>query len=119
FALNRLAEIYLALGQQDSAVSAYSRLAELYMENNQVYEAIRALRDLSRAMPKNKDVHDRLLDLNQQVDDQPAQAIEHLALSQIALDQGNLGEAQQHADAAAALDATKPDIRRWVYTVRR
>ncbi len=119
FALNRLAEIYLALGQQDNAQATYARLADLYIENNQVYEAIRALRDLSRAMPKNKDVHSRLLDLNQQVDDQPAQAIEHLALSQIALDQSSLGEAQQHADAASALDSNNPDIRRWVYTVRR
>ena len=71
FALNRLAEIYLALGQQDNAQTAYTRLADLYIENNQIYEAIRALRDLSRAIPKNKDIHNRLLELNQQVDDQP------------------------------------------------
>ena len=119
FALNRLAEIYLALGQQSSASDAYTRLADLYVENNQVYEAIRALRDLSRAMPKNKPVHQRLLELNQEVGDDAAQAIEHLALSQLSLDAGALGEAQQHADAAAALDANNPDIRRWVYTVRR
>jgi tetratricopeptide (TPR) repeat protein len=118
FALNRLAEIYLALGQQSSAADAYTRLADLYMENSQVYEAIRALRDLSRALPKNKEVHERLLDLNLQVGDGAAQATEHLALSQLALEGGSLGEAQQHADAAAALDATNPDIRRWVYTVR-
>ena len=119
FALNRLAEIHLALGQQESADTTYNRLADLYIENNQLHEAIRALRDLARAGPKNKAVHNRLLDLNQQVGDQPGQAAEHLALSQIALDQSALGEAQQHADAAAALDASNPDIRRWVYTVRR
>ncbi|MFL5735522.1 MAG: tetratricopeptide repeat protein [Chloroflexia bacterium] len=119
FAINRLAEIYLALGQKDRAQLTYDRLADLYLKNNQLHEAIRALRDLSRAMPKNKTVHERLLDLTQEVDDKAAQAAEHLALSQIALDASSLGEAQQHADAAAALDADNPDIRRWVYTVRR
>src|SRR5207248_1405566 len=119
FAINRLAEIYLALGQQDRARATYDRLADLYIQNNQLHEAIRALRDLSRVMPKHKEVHDRLLDLTQEVGDRAAQAAEHLAISQIELDAGNLTEAQQHADAAAALDADNADIRRWVYTVRR
>src|SRR5437016_9462333 len=119
FAINRLAEIYLALGQQDRAQATYSRLANLYLENNQLHEAIRALRDLSRVVPKNKEVHEQLLDLTQEVGDRIAQAAEHLALSQIALDAGSLGEAQQHADAASSLDSENPDIRRWVFTVRR
>ena len=119
FAINRLAEIYLALNQQERAESTYNRLVNLYLDNNQVHEAIRALRDLSRAVPKNVDVHARLLDLAQQTGDGPAQAAEHLALSQLALEGANLGEAQQHADAASSLDPDNPDIRRWVYTVRR
>src|SRR5438105_1940050 len=57
FAINRLAEIYLALGQQENARITYNRLADLYVEGNQIYEAMRALRDLSRALPKNKEVH--------------------------------------------------------------
>src|SRR5436189_936741 len=117
--LNRVTEIYPALGQQDLAQAAYTRLANLYLDNNQLHEAIRALRDLSRVVPKNKEVHEQLLDLTQEVGDRIAQAAEHLALSQIALDAGKLGEAQRHADAASSLDSENPDVRRWVYTVRK
>lgn len=119
FALNRIAEIFLALGQHEHAIESYGHLTDLYITNNQLHEAIRALRDLTRGIPKNKEAHMRLLDLTQEVGDRPAQAAEHLALSQIALDGGRLGEAQQHADAASTLDSENPDIRRWVYTVRR
>lgn len=119
FAINRLAEIYLALSQQENARTTYNNLADLYVKNNQIYEAIRALRDYTRAVPKNKEAHERLLDLTQQMGDNPAQAAQHLALSQIALDHNNLGEAMQHADAAAALDSEDLEIRRWLHTVRR
>jgi tetratricopeptide (TPR) repeat protein len=119
FALNRLAEIHLALGKQDLALSAYMRLADLYTQKNQFHEAIRSLRDLARAVPKNKDVHSRLLELSIEVGDRQAQAAEHLALSEIELDEGHLGEAQGHADAATSLDPDNPEVRRWSYTVKR
>jgi len=43
FALNRLAEIYLAQRQMERAVETYNRLADLYIKSNQIHEAIRAL----------------------------------------------------------------------------
>jgi tetratricopeptide (TPR) repeat protein len=119
FALNRLAEIHLALGKTSQALSTFMRLADLYTQKNQFHEAIRSLRDLARAMPKNREVHARLLDLTQEVGDKQAQAIEHIALSEIELDAGHLGEAQAHADAASALDPDNPEVRRWSYTVKR
>jgi tetratricopeptide (TPR) repeat protein len=119
FALNRLAEIYLALGQQDNALSTYNQLADQYVATSQFHEAIRALRDLSRAMPNSKEVHARLLGLTMEVADKQAQLAEHMALSRIALDEGNLPEAQKHADAATTLDPDGPEVRKWVYTVRR
>ncbi len=51
FALNRLAEIYLATGRREEAIDTYNRLADLYLDQHQVHEAVRALRDLSRAVP--------------------------------------------------------------------
>lgn len=119
FALNRLAETYLALGQLEGAQVAYFRLIDLYMQGNQVLEAIRALRDFSKAVPGNKEIHLRLLELTQQVGDRQAQAQEHVALSQIALEESKLGEAQQYAEAASALDPENAEIRRWGYAVRR
>jgi tetratricopeptide (TPR) repeat protein len=119
FALNRLAEIHLALGNLPLAVSTYMRLADLYTQKNQFHEAIRSLRDLARATPKNRQVHSRLLDLTQEVGDRQAQAVEHIALSEIELDEGHLGEAQGHADAASSLDPDNPEVRRWSYTVKR
>src|SRR5512133_119514 len=113
FALNRLAEIHLALGKQDAALKVYMRLADLYTQKNQFHEAIRSLRDLARAVPKNKDVHSRLLELSIEVGDRQAQAAEHLALSEIELNDGHLGEAQGHADAATSLDPDNPEVRRW------
>jgi len=119
FAVNRLAEIYLALDDKEQAAQTYNRLADLYIENKQVHEAIRALHDLARALPKSKETHERLLDLNQEVGDRRAQAAEHVVLSRIALEAANLGEAQQHADAAATLDPDNMEVKRWIYTVRR
>jgi tetratricopeptide (TPR) repeat protein len=119
FALNRLAEIHLGLNQHDKAFSSYMRLADFYTQKNQFHEAIRALRDLARAMPKNKEVHTRLLDMSQEVGDRQAQAAEHIALSEIELDEGHRGEAQGHAEAAASLDPDNPEVRRWSYTIKR
>ncbi|MEO8287378.1 MAG: tetratricopeptide repeat protein [Chloroflexota bacterium] len=119
FALNRLAEIHLALNKQDDAVGTYMRLADLYTQKNQFHEAIRSLHDLARAMPKNREAHNRLLDLTQEVGDRQAQAVEHIAISGIELGEGHLGEAQAHADAASALDPENPEVRRWAYTVKR
>ncbi len=119
FALNRLAEIHLALGKQPQALAAYMRLADLYTQKNQFHEAIRSLRELARAMPHNREVHSRLLDLTQEVGDRQAQAVEHISLSEIELNEGHLGEAQGHADAASSLDPDNPEVRRWAYTVKR
>jgi tetratricopeptide (TPR) repeat protein len=119
FALNRLAEIHLALNKQDKAFAVYMRLADLYTQKNQFHEAIRSLRDLARAMPKNKEVHTRLLELSQEVGDRQAQAAEHIALSEIELEEGRRGEAQGHADAASSLDPDNPEVRRWSYTIKR
>ncbi|MBF6613938.1 MAG: tetratricopeptide repeat protein [Chloroflexi bacterium] len=119
FAINRLAEVYLAVGQPDNALSTYTRLANLYIAGNQLHEAIRALRDLSRALPRNRDTHNRLLELAQEVGDRQAQVAEHLALSEIALGEGKWTEAQGHADAAASFDPENPDVRRWSVAVRR
>lgn len=118
FALNRLAEIYLASAQNERAVIAYNHLADRYIEGGQYHEAIRALRDLTRAMPKLKIAHHRLLDLTTQVGDRQAQAEGHLAVSEIELDEGNLGEAQGHAEAAASLAPENPRVRSWMQTVR-
>ena len=90
FGINRLAEIHLASQHLDLAKSTYMRLADLYTAKNQYHEAIRALRDLARATPKDKEVRTRILDLTQEVGDKQAQAGEHLALSQITLEEGKL-----------------------------
>jgi tetratricopeptide (TPR) repeat protein len=119
FALGRLAEIYLALGRQDQALATYNHLADLYMENNQVHEAMRALLDLSRAMPRNMEVHNRILLMAQELGDRQTQVGEHLAISKIALDENNLGEASAHADAAVALDPENAEVKRWNYAVRK
>ena len=119
FALNRLAEIYLALGHQDQALATYNHLADLYIEGKQGHEAVRALGDLSRVMPRNREVHDRLLLLAQEMDDKQAMLAEHLAISKIALDDGNLGEASAHAEAAESLEPENPEVRRWAYAVRK
>ena len=119
FGINRLAEIHLASQHLDLAKSTYMRLADLYTAKNQYHEAIRALRDLARATPKDKEVRTRLLDLTQEVGDKQAQAGEHLALSQITLEEGKLTEAQGHAEVAAVLDPENNEIRRWVYAVKR
>ncbi len=119
FGINRLAEIHLANQHLDLAKSTYMRLADLYTAKSQYHEAIRALRDLARATPKDKEVRTRLLDLTQEVGDKQAQAGEHLALSQITLEEGKLTEAQGHAEVAAVLDPENNEIRRWVYAVKR
>ncbi|MDQ6694179.1 MAG: tetratricopeptide repeat protein, partial [Chloroflexota bacterium] len=119
FALNRLAEIYLASHKTESSQETYFRLADLYVANNQYHEAIRALRDFVRAKPDSNAAHLRLLTLTQEVGDRAAQVAEHLALSRIALDQSALSDAQQHADAASLLEPDNPDVRRWGYSVRR
>lgn len=119
FAVNRLAEIYLAVGQQDKAEATYFRLAEQYAAQNQFHEAIRALRDLARAMPDSHEAHKRLLQLVREVGDKSAEVAEHISLSRIALEVGDMEQAQREADAAGALDAENPDVRRWSYAVRR
>ena len=119
FALNRLAEIYLAQRQMERAVETYNRLADLYIKSNQIHEAIRALLDLSRAVPKDKSVHIRLLKLTQDVGDRRAQVTELIALLKLALEENNLAEAEQYADAASAIDPENPDVRRAVNSVRR
>lgn len=119
FAVNRLAEIYLALGQQDKAGATYFRLADQYTAQNQFHEAIRALRDLARAVPDSREAHLRLLHLTREVGDRSAEIAEHIALSRIALDAGDTVVAQSEADAAGALDAENPEVRRWSYAVRR
>lgn len=119
FGINRLAEIHLAVGNGEQAKETYMKLVGLYTQKNQIHEAVRALRDLARALPKDKAVRIRLLDLTQEVGDKQAQAAEHLALSQIALEENNLAEAQGYAEAAAALDSENPEIRRWAYSLKR
>jgi tetratricopeptide (TPR) repeat protein len=119
FGINRLAEIHLAMQHLDQAKSTYMRLADLYTAKNQFHEAVRALRDLARATPRDKEVRTRLLDLTQEVGDKQAQAGEHLALSQITLEEGKLTESQGHAEVAAVLDPENNEIRRWVYAVKR
>lgn len=119
FGVNRLAEIYLASGDAEKSKATYMQLTDLYTGKNQYHEAIRALRDLARATPKDKDVRQRLLDLTEEVGDKQAQAAEHLALSQIAADDGHLTEAQRYADAAASLDPENTEIRRWIYALKR
>lgn len=119
FAFNRLAEIHLALGQHDKSKETYLKLAELYIAKNQYHEAMRALRDLVRAMPKDRDVRTRLLELLTEMSDKQGQASEHLALSEISLDAGMLGEAQSHADAAQSLDGDNLEVRRWMFQLKR
>jgi tetratricopeptide (TPR) repeat protein len=119
FALNRLAEVYLALGQPDKAIDAYNKLADAYLDQHQVHEAVRALRDLSRALPKDAEVHRRLLVLNQQIGDKQAQLAEHMALSALAFEANDLDQALQHAEAASSLDPENTEVKRWLYTVRR
>ncbi len=119
FAINRLAEIYLAVGQQDKASGTYFRLADQYATQHQFHEAIRALRDLARAVPDSREAHVRLLHLIREVGDRSAEIVEHISLSRIALDAGDIAEAQSEADAAGALDPENADVRRWSYTVRR
>ncbi len=119
FGVNRLAEIHLATGNTDQARATYMRLADLYTQKNQFHEAIRALRDLARATPRDKELRVRLLDLTQEVGDKQAQAAEHLALSQIALEEGHLAEAQGYSEAASALDPENAEIRRWAYNLKR
>ncbi|MGA7731353.1 MAG: tetratricopeptide repeat protein [Chloroflexia bacterium] len=119
FGVNRLAEIHLAIGNTDEAKATYMRLTDLYTGKNQFHEAIRAVRDLARALPKDKEVRIRLLDLTQEAGDKQAQAAEHLALSQISQEEGNLAEAQGYAEAASALDPESNEIRRWAYSLKR
>lgn len=119
FAINRLAEIHLAMGDTERAKSTYMRLVDMYVGKNQYHEAIRALRDLARATPKDKQVRIKLLDLTQEVGDKQAQAAEHLALSQISQEEGNLADAQGYAEAASGLDPESTEIRRWAYTLKR
>lgn len=119
FAVNRLAEIYLAVGQQSKAEATYFRLSEQYAAQNQFHEAIHALRDLARALPDSREAHKRLLQLVHEIGDKSAEVAEHMSLSRIALEAGDMEEAQRGADAASTLDAENPDVRRWSYTVRR
>lgn len=119
FAINRLAEIHLALGQQEQATETYFTLAEKYAAQNQFHEAIRALRDLARAVPNNREVHVRLLPLVREVGDRSAEVAEHIALSRIALEAGDVSTAQREAEVASGLDPESPEVRRWSYTVRR
>ena len=119
FAFNRLAEIYLALGQHEKSKEAYLELAGMYTAKNQYHEAIRALRDLVRAMPKDRDVRTRLLELLTEMGDKQGQVSEHLVLSEIALEQGLLGEAQSHAEAAQTLDSDNLEVRRWMFQLKR
>ncbi|MEO5953657.1 MAG: tetratricopeptide repeat protein, partial [Chloroflexia bacterium] len=119
FTVNRLAEIHLAMGSLDQAKATYMRLVDLYVGKNQFHEAIRALRDLARATPKDKEVRIKLLDLTQEVGDKQAQAAEHLALSQISQEDGNLAEAQGYSEAASGLDPESAEIRRWAYALKR
>ncbi len=119
FALNRLAEVHLAVGRHDEAVAAYFRLADLYSEQKRRHEAIRALRDLARALPDNRETHARLLNLTHEVGDRTAEIAEHIALSRIALDAGDLEEGMREAEAASALGPDNQEARRWSYAVRR
>lgn len=119
FAINRLAEIHLALGQQEEATETYFMLAERYYAQHQFHEAIRALRDLARAMPNHREVHVRLLALVREVGDRAAEVVEHVALSRIALEAGDVATAQREAEIASGLDPESPEVRRWNYTVRR
>ncbi|HEX8229115.1 MAG TPA: tetratricopeptide repeat protein [Chloroflexia bacterium] len=119
FAVNRLAEIHLALGQSEEASGIYFTLADKYSAQNQFHEAIRALRDLARAMPHSREVHVRLLALVREVGDRAAEVAEHIALSRIALEAGDVATAQRESEIASSLDSESPEVRRWNYTVRR
>ncbi|HUP28288.1 MAG TPA: tetratricopeptide repeat protein, partial [Chloroflexia bacterium] len=119
FALNRLAEVYLAQRRLEQAAEAYNRLADLYVANNQLHEAVRALMDLARATPRDRAVHERLLKLTEDVGDRRALVAEHIALAKLLLDENDLPGAEHHAEAASALDPENAEVRRAVYAVRR
>jgi tetratricopeptide (TPR) repeat protein len=119
FALNRIAEIHLALSRTDLATATYNHLADLYIEGKQLHEAMRALRDISRALPRDIQLHTRILTIAQEIGDKQAELAEHLAISNIALDDNNLGEAAAHAEAASAIDPDNAEVKRWGYAVRR
>lgn len=119
FTVNRLAEIHLAMGNLEQSKATYMRLVDMYTAKKQFHEAILALRDLVKVVPKDKEVRIKLLDLTQEVGDKHAQAAEHLALSQISQEEGNLADAQGYAEAAAGLDPESAEIRRWAYSLKR